>query len=181
MRVIVSVKIPLIISSFILFQTSAISAEKDYKVGKKTLSVYTPKNWQVAPNFMGSDLKFLGPYKNERRPVITFDYIPFKNYEFDKARMSHNHGNYIQGRKDWLLKNNGSAITFFNYEVIKWKNIKEVHTTGYKYLYLGKKYIEKTFFFKCKGSVYNINSLFTDKELIKNKKDLKKILNSISC
>ena len=181
MNVIVNVKAPLILTCFLLFSSLCLSAEKNYKFDDKILSIYTPKNWQSAKHFMGSDLKLLGPYRNGRRPVIALDSLPLGDFKFDKQKISHNHGNYIQGRKDWLLKNNGRAIEFFDYKMTKWKHINEVHMTGYKYVFLDKKFIERTYFFKCKGTVYNLNSLFTDKELVKNQKSYNKILNSIKC
>jgi hypothetical protein len=164
-----------------LFVLNVQANTKVYKVGSKNFKIDIPNSWQVAQNFLGSDLSILGEVKDNRRPVIAFSSIPLGDYKFKKEELEASQNDYYEGRRKWIKKNNGKVNSFYSYLEVSWDNIQGVHSIGYNYN-LGKlNFIEYNYFFKCNKKTFTLSTLVTDKQLKTSKKEIHKVLNSIKC
>ena len=166
---------------FVLLNKDCMAEISVYKINKVNFRIDRPIDWQVAPDFLGSDLTLLGPFKNGRRPIITFSSIPLSDYHFDSDHLKKTEANYHSGRIIWLKKNNGSPIDFYSYKKLNWNSLKNIHGIGYKYKIGTNIFEEMSYFFKCKNKVFNISTLISDKQQKENKFKIEKILNSLSC
>jgi hypothetical protein len=152
-----------------------------YKIGDRKFKIFKPKSWQVAANFIGTDLSLLGEVKNKRRPVIAFSSIPIGDYQFKKNDLEQSQEKYFIGRRDWVKKNKGTVNSFYSYLEVSWDNIRSVHSIGYNYKQGNVDFIEYTYFFKCNKETYNISTLVTTEQLKTSNTNINKILNSIQC
>lgn len=171
----------LLITITLLLSTKSIAKEKVFTVGDSKLSMLYPKDWQYAYNFLSTPLTLFGPVENEMRPVISVVNTDVTGFSFDKKKLSSNQEEYKKGRLKWLKKNKGSFVRFSGYRVQKWNNIKEVHSIGYSYTLAKELYLEKTYFFNCNETLFNITTLMTWDQNKKHGKEIKRILKSLNC
>jgi hypothetical protein len=166
---------------FVLSNKECLADISVYEVNKIKFSIDKPGNWQMAPDFLGSDLTLLGPFKNDRRPIITFSSIPLGDYHFDSDDLKKNEANYHSGRISWLKKNKGTPIDFYSYKKLNWSSIKNIHGIGYKYKIGKNTFEEMSYFFKCRSKIFNISTLISENQQKENKFKIESILNSLTC
>jgi hypothetical protein len=171
----------LIISATFTISTNSIAKEKPFNVGDNKISLHYPNKWQHAYNFLATPLTLFGPVEKGKRPVISINNSNVKNFSFDKKDLTRNQESYKKGRLKWLKKNKGKFVRFSGYRIQKWNNIKEVHSIGYSYTIAKELYLEKTYFFNCKETLFSISTLMTWDQNKNFGKDIKKILSSIKC
>jgi hypothetical protein len=165
----------------LLLSNNSYSSFKKFKIEDKTISIYYPKSWQFAYNFLSTPLTLFGPVKNNKRPVISVTNSTLKNFSFEKTKLSKNQQSYKDGRLRWLKKNKGKFVRFSGYRISKWNKIKEVHSIGYSYTIANELYLEKSYFFNCNEELYNITTLMTWEQNKEHGKQIKKMISSINC
>lgn len=171
----------LVISGLLILSTNSYSLTKTFSVEKQNISILYPKNWQFAYNFLSTPLTLFGPIKNEKRPVISVTNSALKNFSFNKKKLSSNQQSYKDGRLKWLKKNQGKFVRFSGYRISKWNNISEVHSIGYSYTIANDLFLEKSYFFNCNKTLYNITTLMTWEQNKEHGKQIKKMISSIDC
>lgn len=171
----------LLFLSIFLINSPVYALEKNFPVGSNKISLYYPKDWQHAFNFLNTPLTLFGPVLNGRRAVISINNTDIPNFSFNKKELKDNEGSYKEGRLKWLKKNKGKVVRFTGYRISKWKNIPEVHSIGYSYTIKNDLFLEKSYFFNCNNELFNISTLMTWEQNKEHGKILKKILTSLKC
>ncbi|WP_034730590.1 hypothetical protein [Bacteriovorax sp. Seq25_V] len=166
---------------FFLPTLSSYAKLNTYSISEKTFSIDVDKSWQFVENLSSSPLVLLGPVKDKKRIVVSVSPTTVKDFKFDEKKIETSVSDYEQGRKKWLAKNKGQLIRFLPYSHESWKNIKEVHSIGFQYKVLGTTYFERTYFFNCVDELFNINTLFTEKQYKKSNHIVDSMLHSIDC
>lgn len=175
------IKLLAVVSIFNFLICSTYAELKVFNLKDKRVSIDAPKGWQTAEYMFGSPISLLGPFKNGRRPVVTFNPTTIENYSFDSKELKNSEKSYQTGRIAWLEKNHGKLIRFLDYKASKWLNIPEVHFIGYQYEMLGENFRELSYFFNCQNEVVNYHVLATDEQYASYSKEIEQILNSTNC
>ncbi len=166
---------------FIFINFNVYGQVTNFLVRENNIKLHTPKQWQVAKNFLGGEVTLLGPVKNKRRPIIMLKYIPLKNYFIDENRLEETQEKYQAGRIKWLKKNKAKLNGFVQYKKNNWKKKRDVHTIGYSYTANNLVYIEMNYFFKCEEQVFNLSTLMTQEQLKTNLKTVQNFFDAVDC
>lgn len=170
-----------VFSLLLLLQLQAAAELKLFNFKDKRVSIDGPNDWQIAEYLFNSPITYLGPFKDGRRPIITFNPTTVESFVFNKEKLKKEQMIYQDGRKKWLDKNHAKLKAFIPYSSTQWLNVGEVHTVGVEYEMMNQHFYEVEYFFNCKNELSNFHVLMTKEQKQEYEAQINLIIRSIKC
>ncbi len=162
---------------FLSFELSA--ATLDYKGQKFNLEI--PKNWLVNKDLFGLPVAIVGPKVGTSRIVIGV--IPTnKSFDFlNKAELRRSVNKYYEGRRRWVKKYKGKVEKLYSLATLKDQAGNNIYKIGYRYSVTGTIHEEYTYYFNCRGKLFNLKSLRNLKNFPNFDKQIDDTIRSFQC
>lgn len=151
------------------------------EIGDHQVAFELPVEWKAYKDMLGAPLVVVSPIRDKGRVTLIVSPSKIHKVDFSKEGLEKDQDNYRNGKNKWLKKVGGESLKFHPYKIEKWKNAERVHSIGVEYLLGDIHYTEHTYFFNCRGYLYNIKSLYREKEYGRDVGMIKKVIQSFNC
>ena len=127
--------------------------------------IETPNLWKADKDFLGMPLVFSGPYDNKfGRSSLSVTVTGLQDPGFDPKDLKASESRYFQGRRKWLDAKEGQWLKEFNFENFKSSQGHKIYSIGFQYIFGGKEFSERSFFYFCPESMVHMKLLLTKKD-----------------
>ena len=171
----------LAITCFAWVTTSARASHHAYKMGANQVRVDLPSNWKAVPEIFGLELAFVGPMLRGSRPSLSITDLGLAGASLQEKDPQDQAREYAEGRKRWLQKKGGRAISFDDPQKVQWSKNVQVHSMGVRYEIAGVEVVERSYTFFCKKSAYHVKTLLHAAVEREHEATVLKVVQSLKC
>lgn len=135
--------------------TSALAAPEKFDLDGKKLGFDLPENWQSVKDFYGMPLAFLGPMKDESRPVISVTRTNLSEKMIGQKDFEAGFSDSKKEKLEWLAEHKGNLLRWTDAQSITFGPVRGLFIAS-EFLINSEHFIEKSFYLFCGGELLNV-------------------------